>query len=448
MPIEIEINGETLTLSSDQELALSACLDELHESREAVLAGAAGTGKTTVMRAVLNGWDGPVMFVAPTGKAAVRLSEQTGMGTRTIHSSIFGAVQEEEDENNARREKLRFGELRPPEGCTPSTLMVVDEASMVDNALASQFREAIEQVGASILWVGDHEQLPPVAGSPGVNLANPTARLTQVHRQALESPVLDLATCIRERNGGAFTRWGDEVTRQHGTIEQAVEWAEGSSDRVLLTWTNKVRKTANRLTRKSRGYGKDVEVGETLICTFNNHNLGIMNGETFEVESIEKHEDMSTVLGFDVIWVKPVGRRDRFLMVPSTFDAYQPRLSDRRIYTSAFSVLWTKGDSLWEMLDETGLSLDRLRTLRTEYKESGVQGTWGYCLTVHKSQGSQWGEVGFISCPGFRDRSGRLNAEDRRRMTYTAVTRAERGFHAFMLQVMPDYRRSNPYAAN
>lgn len=58
MPITIEINGTEISLSPDQEQALAVCMDELTANGEAVLAGAAGTGKTTVMRAVLEGWDG------------------------------------------------------------------------------------------------------------------------------------------------------------------------------------------------------------------------------------------------------------------------------------------------------------------------------------------------------------------------------------------------------
>jgi hypothetical protein len=78
-----------------------------------------------------------------------------------------------------------------------------------------------------------------------------------------------------------------------------------------------------------------------------------------------------------------------------------------------------------------------------------VQATWGYCLTVHKSQGSQWSEVGFISCPGFRTphaNGGHLTPDDKRRMTYTAITRAVEGFHAFMIQTVPDFRRAQPEA--
>ncbi len=460
MTTTIEINGETLTLSPDQDVALAACLEELSQSREAVLAGAAGTGKTTVMRAVLQAWDGNVMFLAPTGKAAVRLSEQAGQTARTIHSAIFGSVEEEADRDangrRRRREKLRFGELRVPEQMLPSTLAVVDEASMVNGELAPQLREIVERAGASLLWVGDHEQLPPVEGGWGVDLTNPTARLTQVHRQALDSAVLDLATCIREERAKDFTRWGEDVTRQAGTIEDSVAWAEAGDDRVLLTWTNKVRKTANRLTRESRGYPRwEVQVGETLLCTFNAHSLGIMNGESFEVESVEPHEELSEAVGAQVIWVKPVGRTARFLLAPESFDAYHPNKSDRRIFRDTFALVWGRDTSghkddaaLYAMMDRMQWSWDDLKQVRNEIVERSVQATWGYCLTVHKSQGSQWSEVAFVSCPLFRtpaSQGGRLTPENRRRMAYTAVTRAEEKFHAFQLGTLPDYRRKDPY---
>ena len=450
MATTIEVQGQTLTLSPDQDSALDACSESLSATREAVLAGAAGTGKTTVMRAVFDRWPGEVMFLAPTGKAANRLSEQTGQPARTIHSAIFGTVDERKDERNARREKLSFGELHPPEGCTRSTLVAVDEASMVNGELAEQLRAAVTQAGASLQWIGDHEQLPPVEGGWGVRLSDPTARLDQVHRQALESPVLELATCIRERRAQEFSRWGDEVSRRRGsTVEQAVAWAEGGDDRVLLTWTNKVRKTANRLTRQSRGYPRgQVQPGETLICTFNKHTLGVMNGETFTVATVEPDLVLTEVLDATIAVVTTECGRE-LLVAPEAFDAYHPRKSDRQLFRDVWSPLYPPRDEYPALLDRMDWTPDDLTRLRERVKARSVQATWGYCLTVHKSQGSQWREVGFVSCPGFRKPErdgGRLSPDNKRRMTYTAVTRAVEGFHAFMLDTVPDYRRSNPYA--
>ena len=304
MPITIEINGTTIDLSIDQELALKACMTTLSVEGEASLAGAAGTGKTTVMRAVLDGWDGSVLFLAPTGKAAVRLSESTQRKAHTIHSAIFGSVEESQDEDGGK-EILTFGELHPPKGCDASTLVVVDEASMVTAELGNQLREAVGQVGASILWVGDHEQLPPVDGRVGVDLANATAKLTTVHRQALERPVLEFATMIRENRMGEFDNWGGDVTKQLVNVHDAALWRGADDSRVLLTWTNKIRKQANEIIRTDRGLDwGEAAIGETLICTFNNHNLGLMNGETFEIESIREHRDLSEVCGQPIVWVK------------------------------------------------------------------------------------------------------------------------------------------------
>jgi exodeoxyribonuclease-5 len=438
MPITIEINGIEISLSPDQEQALAVCMDELTANGEAVLAGAAGTGKTTVMRAVLDGWDGSVLFLAPTGKAAVRLAESTQRKAHTIHSAIFGSVEESQDEG---KEILTFGELHPPKGCNASTLVVVDEASMVTAELGKQLREALGQVGAKVLWVGDHEQLPPVDGRAGVDLANATAKLTTVHRQALESPVLEFATMIRENRMGEFDNWGGDVTKQLVNVQDAAMWRGADDSRVLLTWTNRVRKQANEIIRAGRGLDRgEASIGETLICTFNNHNLGLMNGETFEVESIREHEDLSEVCGQPIVWVKALGRTKEFLMAPESFDMTKPdtynanrAMSDRNVYRSVWANLFARGPAFYSLLESVGITQKRFRTIRSEAMEWGVQGTWGYCLTVHKSQGSQWKEVGFMSCPGFRSRGGFLSLDDKKRMLYTAVTRAESRVHIFTL---------------
>jgi exodeoxyribonuclease-5 len=425
-----------LTLSPDQTVAMEQVLKVLRGPRpEAVLAGAAGTGKTTTMSHVLRAWGGHVLFLAPTGKAAVRLSEQTGVKARTIHSAVYGEPEEVERQRGSRKENLKFGEPHAPEGCGPGVLVVVDEASMVNVEIARHVREVVLGTGAALLWVGDHEQLPPVEGGWGVALHNPTARLTMVHRQALESPVLELATLIREGKGGAFARWGGDCTRTAITqVDEAVAWAEEApADRVLLTWTNAVRTKANRRTRKVRGYTSPLVAGEKVICTYNNHGLGFLNGETFTVESVEPHDVLTRVLGQPIVWVKFEGKPTRVLMAPSVFDAYRPRASDRMMFEFVWSPLMKK-DGAAALMQEHGIGAEEVRTLRSLVYDFALMGTYAYCLTVHKSQGSQYPEVGFVSCPNFRSQEDR---DFKRRLTYTAVTRAQRVFRAFTLTTPP-----------
>ena len=464
--------GDILTLDASQDEAVTCCLAALTElSTEATLAGAAGTGKSTVMAVLLSEWAGNVFFLAPTGAAANRLSGTTGRSVKTIHSAVFKTVEEKEDDG--RRASLLFGEPETPKGVGPRTLVVVDEASMVNERLANVLRSVCFAVGARILWVGDHEQFDPVEGTWGARLDNPTARLTEVHRQALESPVLKLATFIRTGRGMQFTDWGDEVQRVNpATIEQAVEWAEDgraaeallafagpgekAPTRVLLTWTNKVRTRANRLTRQAREYPRDEVVqGETLLCTFNNHALGKMNGELLEVTEVEDCPELTKLLGVKVQWITETAqaREVKYLVIPSAFDAFHPRKSDRQVYRDAWKPLWAKNkpepnrdgtlpESSYQLIHRMGWDWRKLCKWRDAVKAHSLQATWGYCLTAHKSQGSQWDEVGFISCPGFRSYDDK---DFKRRLTYVVVTRAAERFTAFMLTVVPNYNHKNPY---
>lgn len=451
---KMTVGDKELVLSPDQDRAVDACLAALTVPKsEAVLAGAAGSGKTTVLNAILQEAKGLYLqFLAPTGKAALRVKEQTGRVCKTIHSAIYGTVDEQQDTSSVTaakgQSKLVFGELRPPKGCGPRTLVVVDEASMVDATLANNLRKMVFEAGGRILWCGDHEQLAPVGGKWGCDLQNPTAKLTKVHRQALESPVLELATLIRQGKGGTFTNWGEDCQRREDqTVADAVAWAEDKAQgdvlaelvgqdpptRVMLTWTNRVRAQANRLTRKSRGYEPStLLVGETLVCLLNNHALGVMNGSLIDVKSVEPHPLTSKVLGVEVLLVN-----GRYLVIPSTFDKADRTRSDTQVVREAWSPLWAPmrpkfpgQETTAQLMSRVGISWTDLRYLRNTVVKQKFVGTYGYCLTVHKSQGSQWQEVAFLSCPSFRRNS---DAAFKKRLTYTAITRASETFIAFVL---------------
>jgi exodeoxyribonuclease-5 len=272
-----------------------------------------------------------------------------------------------------------------------------------------------------------------------VNLASPTAKLTTVHRQALESDVLALATLLREGKVREFTKWGGDVTfSEIAYAKQAAAWKSQNPDRMLLTWTNKVRGNINLAYRRDLGFKKDlIHDGETLICTMNNHGKAIVNGELFTVDLVIDHEPLSKLMGRRVQKVFPKGRTDYFLMIPSVFDMRKKGkngwwLSDKGLIDDA-SEDFVKG--FWE--PDSGLDLKEYKSLKQEWLENRVIGTWGYCLTVHKSQGSQWEDVAFVSCWAFRqekEKTGRgPSADDRKRMLYTAVTRASERVHIFKL---------------
>jgi exodeoxyribonuclease V alpha subunit len=172
-------------LSAGQRRALEA----LASSGVSVLTGGPGTGKTTVLRALVRAWEGArrrVLLAAPTGRAARRLAEASGREALTLHRLL---------EWGRGGGKSAFA--RDAHYPLEADLVIVDEASMIDLALARALFEAVP-LGARLVLVGDVDQLPSVG--PGQVLADlidsgavPVARLTEVFRQAEGSGIVDNA---------------------------------------------------------------------------------------------------------------------------------------------------------------------------------------------------------------------------------------------------------------
>ncbi len=169
-----------LSLSSSQRSAVALAV----QSKVAVITGGPGVGKTTVVNTILAilGAKGAELFLcAPTGRAAKRLSQSTGMQARTIHRLL-------------EFDPKSFGFKRNAERPLEADLLVVDEASMVDITLMSKLLRAVPSQ-AALLLVGDVDQLPSVG--PGAVLGDiidcgavPVVRLTEIFRQAESSRIV------------------------------------------------------------------------------------------------------------------------------------------------------------------------------------------------------------------------------------------------------------------
>ncbi|MDR2368423.1 MAG: ATP-dependent RecD-like DNA helicase [Deltaproteobacteria bacterium] len=177
-----------LELSDEQREAAVMAITE----KCAIVTGGPGTGKTTMTKAVCGIWRAvtpKLALVAPTGRAAKRLSQATGFEATTIHRLLQYAPGD-------------GGFVHGPNNRLDLDMLLVDEASMIDVLLMNQLLGALP-TGAALILIGDQDQLPPVG--PGRVLPDllssgliPSKRLTKIYRQAERSSIVKAAHMINE----------------------------------------------------------------------------------------------------------------------------------------------------------------------------------------------------------------------------------------------------------
>lgn len=196
---EIQAIEEELGIVYDQEQK-----DAIHQAlnqKVFILTGGPGTGKTTIINGIIQTYarlhgldltktDLPIILAAPTGRAARRMNELTGLPSATIHRHL-GLTSEDSDHQSL-------------DDYLDGDLIIIDEFSMVDTWLANQLLSAISS-NSQVIIVGDSDQLPSVG--PGQVLADllqipdlPQVRLTRIFRQSDQSTIVTLASQIREGN--------------------------------------------------------------------------------------------------------------------------------------------------------------------------------------------------------------------------------------------------------
>ena len=213
-----------LRLSAQQEAAVYAAF----RHGLSVITGSPGTGKTTVLRTILEVYrrlhpDGKIALMAPTGRASRRMSESTGFeDARTLHSGLGLTSEEDEGSRNRKSEPLS------------ADLIIVDEFSMVDMWLAEKFFERMK-ANARIVLVGDPDQLPSVgAGNVFREIIEtqivPVTVLDQIFRQSKDSLIAYNAKFINEGNTKLF--YGPDFVFVSGDSQE--DTAEKITERYCL----------------------------------------------------------------------------------------------------------------------------------------------------------------------------------------------------------------------
>lgn len=393
-----------MTFSLHQDAALLAVQRWLDEPGQQCfrLFGYAGTGKTTLARHFAESVPGNTLFAAFTGKAASVLRQKGCEGATTIHSLIYRSRQKSKVELQrleqllleavARSERERLDPVTDPRVCAlkiavsderkkqaqpafslnpdspikDASLVIVDECSMVDGRMASD----LFSFGTKVLVLGDPAQLPPVRGNGALTDDDPDFMLTEIHRQAADNPIIRMATMTREKKVLEHGDYGEGCS----VVERSDPDTALAADQILVG-RNKTRVACNKRTRSLRALEGSLPVaGDKLVCLKNSHDVGLLNGTVWRVAAVSS----------------PVGDQISMEVVSDEGET---------LFVDAFT-------QPFEGLDCPPWSGDQAE-----------QFDFGYALTVHKSQGSQWNNVMLI------DESACFRA-DRWRHLYTGITRA------------------------
>lgn len=396
-----------VTFSAEQERALDAVGKFLKSKDWAfVLTGAAGCGKSTLAQRI-NG-DG-VLYCSPTGKGADALRKRSKVQASTVHKVLYKPKEKgkgriaELTERILKEEKSKAPDLKiitdlsrelrderkrirtpswsvPPDAeCKAAKLLVVDECFMLNAQVIGDLRQNTKKV----LFLGDPYQLPPVAGDCPLSSQKADSHLTEVHRQALENPILYAATEIRQ--GRAIPR--ATVKNEHGSYQwlkkSETGWDHYRDVEQIIVAKNATRRKFNDHYRARIGFKPGMTVGDRIIFLKNDHDIGIYNGSVGVLNEFHA-----------VDFEDSRGQRH-----PNCYEI-TVTLDDGRIVPAV---------PVWD------------GALRGEHTADGPREVnaidYAYALTGHKAQGSEYDST-LVYDEGFGD------MPTWRRWIYTTITRA------------------------
>ena len=375
------------------------------------LFGYAGTGKTTLAKYFAEGIS-RVAFGAYTGKAALVLRQKGCLNAATIHSMIYlpspkseadiaemreelfklkitlaaegledddiishrrvTFLQEQILDENARLSQPRFT-LNRNSDIRSCDLIIIDEVTMVDQRMG----EDLCSFGVPILVLGDPGQLPPVGGAGYFTKQRPDVLLTEIHRQAKDDPILRLATQVRNRQPLTLGKYGKSEVISRKELKERTQQVQELD--MILCGRNKTRRTTNQRLRDLSGIQELYPVaGEQLVCLKNNSQMGLLNGGLWTVDSVDNCSDDLR----------------RYMRLTCNDEPVSAEVE-------ALSMIFRGEDTN---------NVDYFTIASAHWFD------FGSCLTVHKSQGSQW-ESGLVI-----DESDCFRGNESNHL-YTALTR-------------------------
>lgn len=364
--------------------------------------GYAGTGKTVLICKLIEKLKDSkldIVCATYTGKASSILTkklEDFGLINNvsfigTIHSLMYHPKYSIHPQT---RQKIIVGWVRKKE--LHHDLIIIDESSMVSSSIFYD----LNQYSMPIIYFGDHGQLPPIEKDTSIKSFNlmgkPTYKLETIHRQSLDNPIIKLSIQAREKGfieNGIYSsnvfklNWLDKRTRD---LFDEIEFKE---DTIALCGFNKTRVEINSHIRNRIGYTKNFPyANERMICLKNNSMSKIMNGQ----------------LG-SLSWMLPKNKKiySATIKMDDRDEFYSTNLSKSVFGKVNYDIIWKE------------VSSKKFKEKYLDVGETADYFDFGYTISVHKSQGSEWDRVVV-----FEQRAHMWGDSYWKRWLYTAVTRA------------------------
>ena len=414
-----------------------------------ILKGYAGTGKTTLMKTLVENLHHNNMtfcLLAPTGRAAKVLSKYTERKSSTIHKKIYYS---KVDKSGNFKSTLKTNKIK-------NSVFIIDEASMISdfsnsndlfkkNSFLKDIIDFIDfKTNSKLIFIGDTAQLPPVNQtiSPALdsdflkktyNLKISEYEISDVVRQTEKSGILYNATEIRNcilnnEINFKFKKFNDIISLLDGfEIQESIENSFnkiGRDNSIIIVRSNKRANQYNQQIRKSiLSHDHKVCIGDLLMITKNNYFWTssdseipfLANGDIVEVLEIHRIREL---YGFEFaeVKIKMVDYLNHSpfdtIIILNTLDSDLPSLS------------YDQSNLLYQEVQKDYLNIKSKykRFLKTKENPffNALHVKFSYAITCHKAQGGQWPIV-FIEKPYLKDGPN----TDYMKWLYTAVTRAE-----------------------
>ena len=359
-----------------------------------VISGYAGTGKSTLVKFIIEALDvdeDKVAYATFTGKAAEVLRKKGNKNAMTLHRLLYDS-----------RPRQGGGFIRIPKLKLDYNIIVVDECSMVPKSMI----DMLLKHKVYVIFLGDPGQLPMIDKNESHDLLDhPHIFLDEIMRQAAESEIIQLTMKIRNGDSIPYMSGQEvQVIPKDKLVTGHLLWAD-----TILSATNAVRHNVNNQMRELLGYKGVLNPGEKVICKrnywedLNDEGDALVNGTIGTVDNI-----------FDSYINIPAYIRNDRHHIPTIMADFKPDGENSFLGVSIDKDFLTSETPCvdWRVSYRIGQLRNRLGDILPR------QITYGYALTCHAAQGSEWEKVLVL------EESFPFERDEHKRWLYTAATRA------------------------